>query len=95
MIMHKIQYYDGSLSVCFDRDLSFKVGGDLGADIVPFLRLVILRSNEKLGDSGRFTSKKSMKLSVVESAMHSIGRDAAPLSKPTVSKPDKFLNNGD
>jgi len=39
-----------------------------------------------------FASKQSVKLAMVERAMHSIGRDAAPASKDDKSKLDKFLN---
>ena len=40
-------------------------------------------------------SKQSVKLAVVERAMHNIGRDGAPTSKDDVSKLDKFLNTED
>ena len=76
----------------FNRCISFEVGGDLSADIVSLPRLVPSRSNEKLGDDSRLTSKQSVKLAVVERAMHNIGRDAAPASKDDGSKLDKFLN---
>ena len=81
--------------VWFDRDISFEVGGDLSADIVSLPRLVTSRSHEKLSDDSRLTSKQSVKLAVVERAMHNIGRDAAPASKDDVSKLDKFLNTDD
>ena len=55
-------------------------------------RLVTSRSHEKLNDDSRLTSKQSVKLAVVERAMHNIGRDAAPASKDDASKLDKFLN---
>ena len=58
-------------------------------------RLVTSRSNEWLSDDSRVTNKQSVKLAVVERAMHNIGRDAAPVSKPTASKLDKFLNTED
>ena len=67
----------------------------MSADIVSLPRLVTSRSNEKLGDDSRLTSKQSVKLAVVERAMHNIGRDAVPASKPTASKLDKFLNTDD
>jgi len=88
-------HYDSSLRVWFDRDISFEVGGDLSADIVSLPRLVTSRSNEKLSDDSRLTSKQSVKLTVVERAMHNIGRDTAPAPKPTASKLDKFLNTDD
>ena len=91
-ILQEILHYDSSLRVWFDRDISFEVGGDLSADIVSLPRLVTSRSHEKLNDDSRLTSKQSVKLAVVERAIHNIGRDAAPASKPIVSKLDKFLN---
>ena len=94
-ILQEILHFDSSLHVWFDRDISLEVGGDLSADIVSLPRLVTSRSHEKLSNDSRFTSKKSVKLAVVEGAMHNIGRDAAPASKDDVSKPDKFLNIDD
>ena len=94
-ILQEILHYDNSLRAWFDRDISFEVGGDLSADIVSLPRLVTSRSHEKLSDDSRLTSKQSVKLAVVERAMHNIGRDAAPASKDDVSKLDKFLNMDD
>ena len=94
-ILQEILHYDSSLRIWFDRDISFEVGGDLSADIVSLPRLVTSRSNEKLSDDSRLTSKQSVKLAVVERAMHNIGRDAAPASKDDVSKLEKFLNTDD
>ena len=94
-ILQEILHYDSSLHVWFDRDISFEVGGDLSANIVSLPRLVTSRSNEKLSDDSRITSKQSVKLAVVERAMYNIGRDATSASKPTVSKLDKFLNVDD
>ena len=91
-IMQEILHYDSSLRVWFDRDISFEVGGDLSADIVSLPRLVTSRSHDKLSDDSRLASKQSVKLAMVERAMHSIGRDAAPASKDDKSKLDKFLN---
>ena len=88
-------HYDSSLRVWFDRDINFEVGGDLSADIVSLPRLVTSRSHEKLRDDSRLTSKQSVKLALVERAMHNIGRDAAPATKDAVSKLDKFLNTDD
>ena len=94
-ILQEVLHYDSSLRVWFDRDISFEVGGELSADIVSLPRLVTSRSHEKLRDDSRLTSKQSVKLVVVERAMHNIGRDAAPASKDDVSKLDKFLNTDD
>ena len=94
-ILQEILLYDSSLRVWFDREISFQVGGNLSTDIVSLPRLVTSRSHEKLSEDSRLTSKQSVKLAVVERAMHNIGRDAAPAFKPTASKPDKFLNTDD
>ena len=94
-ILQELLHYDSSLRVWFDRDISFEVGGDLSADIVSLPRLVTSRSHEKLSDDSRLTSKQSVKLAVVERAIHSIGRDTAPASKDNISKLDKFLTLDD
>ena len=94
-ILQEILHYDSSLRVWFDRDISFEIGSDLSADIVSLPRLVTSRSHEKLSDDSRLTNKQSVKLAVVERAMHNIGRDAASASKDDVSKLDKFLNVDD
>jgi tetratricopeptide (TPR) repeat protein len=94
-ILQEILHYDSSLRVWFDRHINFEVGDDLSADIVSLPRLVTSRSHEKLNDDSRLTSKQSVKLAVVERAMHNIGREAAPASKPSVSKLDKFMNVDD
>ena len=91
-ILQEILHYDSSLRVWFDRDISFEIGNGLSADIVSLPRLVTSRSLEKLSDDSRLTSKQSVKLAVVERAMHNIGRDAAPATKDDVYKLDKFLN---
>ena len=84
-ILQEILHYDSSLSIWFDRDISFEVGGDLSADIVSLPRLVTSRSNEKLIGDSRLTSKQSVKLAVVERSMHNIGRDVASATKDAVS----------
>jgi len=94
-ILQEILHSDSSLRIWFDRDISFEVGGDLSADIVSLPRLVTSRSHEKLGDDSRLTSKQSVKLAVVERAIHNIGRDIASASKDDVSKLDKFLSVDD
>ena len=95
VILQEILHSDSSLRVWFDRDISFEVDGDLSADIVSLPRLVTSRSHEKLSDDSRLTSKQSVKLAIVERAMHDIGRDTAPVSKDDISKLDKFLNADD
>jgi len=94
-ILQEILHSDSTLRVWFDRDISFEVGSDLSADIVSLPRLVTSRSHEKLSDDSRLTSKQSVKLAVVERAIHNIGRDITPASKDDASKLDKFLNVDD
>ena len=94
-ILQEILHSDSTLRVWFDRDISFEVGGDLSADIVSLPRLVTSRSHEELSDDSRLTSKQSVKLAVVERAMHNIGRDIASASKDDEFKLDKFLNVDD
>ena len=91
-ILQEILHYDSSLRIWFDRDISYEVGGDLSADIVSLPRLVTSRSHEKLSDDSRLKGKQSVKLAVVERAMHNIGRGAAPASIDDKSKLDKFLS---
>ena len=74
-ILQEILRYDSSLRVWFDRDISFEVGGELSADIVSLPRLITSRSNEKLSDDSRLTSKQSVKLAVVERAIYNIRRE--------------------
>jgi tetratricopeptide (TPR) repeat protein len=94
-ILQEILHYDSSLLVWFDRDISFEVGSDLSADIDSLPRLVTSRSHEKQKEDSRITNKQSVKLAVVERAMHNIGRETVPVSKDDVSKLDKFLNTDD
>ena len=68
---------------------------NLSADMVSFLHLVTSRSHKKLSVDSRLTSKQSVKLTVVERAIHKLGRGTLPASKPTASKLDKFLNIDD
>ena len=68
---------------------------NLSADMVSFLHLVTSRSHKKLSVDSRLTSKQSVKLTVVERAIHNIGRDTALASKDDLAKLDKFLNMDD
>ena len=93
--MQEIRHYNRTLRVWFDRDISLEVGGDLSADIVSLPRLVTSRSQEKLSDDSRLTSKQSVKLAVVERAMYSIGRDAELSYKGDSVMLEKFLSSDD
>ena len=94
-ILQEIVQYDASLQIWFDRELDFGHGSLIDASIGNLPRLVTSRSIDKKRGDIRLASKQSVKLAVVERAMHNIGRDAAPASKPMVSKLDKFLNVDD
>jgi hypothetical protein len=94
-ILQEILHYDGYLRIWFDRDISFEAGSDLSADIVSPPRFVTSRSNERLNKDGRITNKQDVKLSVVERAIDSIGRDTSLASKSTIPALDKFFNTND
>ncbi len=94
-ILQEIVTADASLQIQFDRNLDFAHGSLIDASLGNFPRLVTSRSIEKLSDDRRSVKKIDVKISVVERAMYSIGRDAATASEPIVSQLDKFLNTDD
>ena len=94
-ILQEIVQYDASLQIWFDRELDFGHGSLIDASIGNLPRIVTSRSIDKKRGDIRLASKQSVKLAVVERAMHNIGRDAAPASKDDKSKLDKFLNVDD
>jgi hypothetical protein len=94
-ILQEIVQYDASLQIWFDRELDFGHGSLIDASIGNLPRLVTSRSIDKKRGDIRLASKQSVKLAVVERAMHNIGRDASSASKDDVSKLDKFLNIDD
>lgn len=94
-ILQEIVHHDVSLQTWFDRELDFGHGSLIDASIGNLPRIVTSRSIDKKRGDIRLASKQSVKLAVVERAMHNIGRDAAPASKDVVSKLDKFLNVDD
>ena len=94
-ILQEIVTVDASLQIWFDRNLDFAHGSLIDTSLGNLPRLITSRSIEKLHGDSRLVKKIDLKISVVERAIHSIGRDAAPPSKSTVSKLDKFLNTDD
>ena len=58
-------------------------------------RLVTSRSNEKFSDDSRLNSKQNVKLTVVERAIDSIGRDTVVPSKGDSFMLELFLNTDD
>ena len=94
-ILQEIVHHDVSLQTWFDRELDFGHGSLIDASIGNLPRIVTSRSIDKKRGDIRLASKQSVKLAVVQRAMHNVGRDAAPASKPTVSELDKFLNVDD
>ena len=91
-ILQEIVATDASLQIWFDRHLDFEHGSLIDASLDNLPRSVTSRSIEKLRDDSRIMKKIDVKISVVERAIDSIGRDTAPETKPTVSELDKFLN---
>ena len=94
-ILQEIVQHDASLQIWFDRELDFGHGSLVDTSIGNLPRIVTSRSIDKKRGDIRLASKQSVKLAVVERAMHNIGRDAAPASKDNVSNLDKFLNVDD
>jgi len=94
-ILQEIVQYDANLQIWFDRELDFGHGSLIDASIGNLPRLVTSRSIDKKNGDSRIARKQSVKLDVVERAIHNIGRDTAPASKSLASKLDKFLNIDD
>ena len=94
-ILQEIVAADASLQIWFDRHLDFEHGSLIDASLGNLPRLVTSRSIEKLLDDSRLVKKIDVKISVVERAIYSIGRDTSLASKSTISALDKFLNTND
>ena len=91
-ILQEIVAADASLQIWFDRNLDFGHGGLIDASLGNLPRLVTSRSIEKLSDDSRLVKKIDVKISVVERAIYSIGRDTAVPSKGDRLMLEKFLN---
>jgi hypothetical protein len=91
-ILQEIVAADASLQIWFDRHLDFGHGSLIAASLGNLPRLVTSRSIEKLRDDSRLVKKIDVKISVVERAINSIGRDTSLASKSTISALDRFLN---
>ena len=94
-ILQEIIAADTSLQIWFDRHLDFGHGSLIDASLGNLPRLVTSRSIEKLRDDSRLVKKTDVKISVVERAIYSIGRDTAVPSKGDSVILDKFLNTND
>ena len=91
-ILQEIVAADASLQIWFDRNLDFGHGSLIDASLGNLPRLVTSRSIEKLSDDSRLVKKIDVKISVVERAIYSIGRDTAVPSKGDRLMLEKFLN---
>ena len=94
-ILQEIVAADASLQIWFDRHLDFEYGSLIDASLGNLPRLVTSRSIEKLSDDSRLVKKIDVKISVVERAIYSIGRDTAVPSKGDRFTLEKFLNTDD
>jgi hypothetical protein len=94
-ILQEIVAADASLQIWFDRNLYFGHGSLIDASLGNLPRLVTSRSIEKLSDDSRLVKKIDVKISVVERAINSIGRDTEVLSKGDRLMLEKFLNTDD
>ena len=84
-----------SLQIWFDRNLDFGHGSLIDASLGNLPRLVTSRSIEKLRDDSRLVKKIDVKISVIERAIYSIGRDTVVPSKGDSFMLEKFLNTDD
>ena len=91
-ILQEIVAADASLQIWFDRHVDFGQGSLIDASLGNLPRLVTSRSIEKLSDDSRLVKKIDVKISVVERAIHSIGRDTEVSSKGDRLILEKFLN---
>ena len=91
-ILQEIVAADACLQIWFDRNLDFGHGSLIDASLGNLPRLVTSRSIEKLSDDSRLVKKIDVKISVVERAIYSIGRDTAVPSKGDRLMLEKFLN---
>ena len=91
-ILQEIVAADASLQIWFDRNLDFEHGSLIDASLGNLPRLVTSRSIEKLSDDSRLVKKIDVKISVVERAIHSIGRDTEVPSNGDRLMLKKFLN---
>ena len=94
-ILQEIVAADASLQIWFDRNLDFAHGSLIDASLGNLPRLVTSRSIEKLSDDSRLVKKIDIKISVVERAIYSIGRDTEVPSKGDSFMLEKFLNIDD
>jgi len=91
-ILQEIVAADTSLQIWFDRNLDFGHGSLIDASLGNLPRLVTSRSIENLRNDSRLVKKIDVKISVVERAIYSIGRDTAVPSKGDNLILKKFLN---
>ena len=94
-ILQEIVAADASLQIWFDRNLDFGHGSLIDASLGNLPRLVTSRSIEKLSDDSRLVKKIDVKISVVERAIYSVGRDTEVSSKGDRLMLEKFLNTDD
>jgi len=80
-ILQEIVAVDASLQIWFDRNLDFGHSSLIDASLGKLPRLVTSRRIYKQHSDSRVVKKLDVKLSVVERAIHNIGRDTAVPSK--------------
>ena len=94
-ILQEIVAADASLQIWFDRHVDFGHGSLIDASLGNLPRLVTSRSIEKLSDDSLIVKKIDVKISFVECAIYSIGRDTTVSSKCDGFMLEKFLNTDD
>tara|TARA_B100000902_G_C27001257_1_gene759995 strand:+ start:26 stop:751 length:726 start_codon:yes stop_codon:yes gene_type:complete len=102
-MLQEIVAADSSLQIWFDRNLNFGHGSLIDASLGNLPRLVTSRSIEKLHNDSRLVKKIDVKISVVELAIYSIGRETAysigretaVTSKGDILMLEKFLSTNE
>ena len=83
------------MQIWFDRNLDFGHGSLIDASLGNLPRLVTSHSIEKLREDSRLVKKIDVKISVVECAIYSIGRDTAVSAKGDSVRLERFMNTED
>jgi tetratricopeptide (TPR) repeat protein len=74
-LLQEILYADANIRAWFDREIDLGQVSETGAELASLPRLVTSRSAEKQRDDSSIVKKLAVKISVVERALNSIGRE--------------------
>lgn len=74
-ILQEIVHAEANMQAWFDREIDLGQGSEIGAELASLPRLVTSRSVEKQRDDSRITRKLDVKITIVERAIHNLGRE--------------------